>query len=355
VTTCGSSRDILSFSAEQLQNSGSMSKPIVSGQPELAPSRGIEIEPTPPEPPILVESIGTTNIVRYNGSYISVPQAAGPIDLASADLSTIPGLTIDATVRDARRRARGLLGTVYATLQDARRRARGILGAAMKLEHVNISGVQIAVRPDTTDLAVARSCLGGEFDLLRSLTLQFNFVIDGGGYIGTAAIALARMFPSATIVSLEPAVGNFEILSENVRPYANIVAINKALDAMVDKKRLYDRGTGECGYTIVPDPRDCRAPTFLQVADTTTIEALMDQFGARGIDIVKLDIEGAEKDVLEASAAWLPKTSVIAVELHDRIQAGCTAAFEAATQGMATARMGGDKVIAYPLAGQRAF
>ena len=67
-----------------------------------------------------------------------------------------------------------------------------------QIEEIDVAGVRLSVRRNTHDLETATSCLSGEFDLLGTLFKKtlFNFIIDAGGYIGTAAIALARMFPS---------------------------------------------------------------------------------------------------------------------------------------------------------------
>jgi Methyltransferase FkbM domain len=52
------------------------------------------------------------------------------------------------------------------------------------------------------------------------------------------------------------------------------------------------------------------------------------------IDILKLDIEGAEKKVFESGyEQWLPKVKVLIVELHDRMRSGCSeTVFKAVSQ-----------------------
>ena len=68
-----------------------------------------------------------------------------------------------------------------------------------------IGGVDLVLRRHTPDRYVARSCLEeGEFEPCIELlpTLQHDLIIDAGGYIGTAAIAFARAFPDARILTL---------------------------------------------------------------------------------------------------------------------------------------------------------
>ena len=48
------------------------------------------------------------------------------------------------------------------------------------------------------------------------------------------------------------------------------------------------------------------------------------------IDILKIDIEGAEKDVFEAETSWLEIVALIAIEFHDRFNSGTKRAFHQA-------------------------
>lgn len=57
------------------------------------------------------------------------------------------------------------------------------------------------------------------------------------------------------------------------------------------------------------------------------VKEVAQEFEHFHIDLLKLDIEGAEKEVfLHGSEEWLDQVDVIAVELHDRLEPGCRAA-----------------------------
>jgi len=62
-----------------------------------------------------------------------------------------------------------------------------------------------------------------------------------------------------------------------------------------------------------------------------TIPGLMSQYGLTRIDLLKLDIEGAEKELFAAASDWIDKVDAIAIELHDRFKRGCSQAFYNAT------------------------
>ena len=71
----------------------------------------------------------------------------------------------------------------------------------------------------------------------------------------------------------------------------------------------------------------------------------MIRMGLKFVDILKIDIEGAEKEVFENSVKWINKVGVIMAELHDNIKAGCSNAFFEATREFHGAFSQGEIVI----------
>jgi FkbM family methyltransferase len=206
---------------------------------------------------------------------------------------------------------------------------------------------RLSIRPCTPDLSVAVRCFTGEFaaPIAAAKPLRHKLIIDAGGYIGTAAIAFAEAFPEARIVTLEPSLDNFTILERNVRPYPNIVPLNKALGVTECVVPLRNRGTGEWGFSTVQQPADCPTAAILHTVPVTTIPALIQVFGASGIDLLKLDIEGAEFEILNTPHAWLAATRVLFAELHDRIVPGCGDAFARTSVGRSVVVSGREKVM----------
>ncbi len=234
--------------------------------------------------------------------------------------------------------ARSLLSGVGAILGSADvSGAASYLGGtarrSRKPVRVKVRSIPIFVRPCTPDLNVAKIGFSGEFDaaIAAARPLEHGFIIDAGGYIGTAAIILARAFPEATVVSLEPSRENFAILAMNVRDYPNVIALNVALGATEGRVQLVDRGTGEVGFSTVQAPADRASPPRLHESEVTTVPELMKRYHASGIDLLKLDVEGAEHDLLQGQPDWLAATRIVLAELHERIVPGCEAIFAAAT------------------------
>lgn len=217
------------------------------------------------------------------------------------------------------------------------------------LRVVTLGGVEVHIRAGSPDLKVAKSCLErGEFDPIKKLLpdLKYNFIIDAGGYIGTAAIALAKLYPSATIVTVEASSRNLDVLRRNISAFPQIRCLHAALVGAPRPIDLVDRGTGEWGFTTIAEPKDRPRTRFLETIPGITVEDILYANGKAGADIIKLDIEGGEIDVLNHSSSWLPKTRILVAELHERIAVGCEKAFDDATKGTKKIRIGIDKIAA---------
>lgn len=216
------------------------------------------------------------------------------------------------------------------------------------LSVMDANGIAVHFRENSPDQKVIRATLvRQELALLKELVPdpEFDFIIDAGGYIGTAAIALAMMFPQARVVTIEPSTENFAVLEKNIAPFGNIVAVNAALVGVGRQVNLYDRRTGEWGFTILQHPRDQNDVSEIQTVQGVTVSDLLARFDSAGIDVLKLDIEGGEREVFEHADPWIDKVGVIVAELHDRIQKGCKQAFDSKTTGMRDVFCKGEKVV----------
>jgi radical SAM protein with 4Fe4S-binding SPASM domain len=80
--------------------------PLLDGAENIDFESGqMSVSGTSKDLPILVESIGTFNIVRLRGEYLTIPQSLGPIDLTQVDPSELPGLARSRNLHAARRAA----------------------------------------------------------------------------------------------------------------------------------------------------------------------------------------------------------------------------------------------------------
>ena len=208
---------------------------------------------------------------------------------------------------------------------------------------VKISGTSLIVRSCSTDFEVALSALAlGEYDGIQISTVDVIF--DAGANIGSSAIAFRKLFPTATIICIEPEPGNIEILKKNAGKLGNVEIVEAALAADTNPRPLFNRGTGAWGFTVTES--DQVTSEVEESVSCVTVSSILEIHELDHIDILKLDIEGGEKEVLESSESWIESVKVVLAELHDRITPGCTDAFENATKYFEKSYVLGEKVVA---------
>jgi radical SAM protein with 4Fe4S-binding SPASM domain len=130
----------------------------------------------PPAPAQLVETVDAYNIVRFDGSYLGVPHALGPLDLAAQDLASLPGLLQGESLREIRHiiRARAAERGLPAAPQliealgvyNIVRFAGGYLGVPQALGPIDLSEQDLTALPGLlrgkTLTAVRNMILAGE-------------------------------------------------------------------------------------------------------------------------------------------------------------------------------------------------
>lgn len=213
-----------------------------------------------------------------------------------------------------------------------------------RLYRIKLHGFEVWVRSGTPDLRVAASTLGREFNgvITASAPPPGAVIIDAGGYIGTAAMKFAAAFPSCTIVTIEPAPDNLAILRRNVEGIANIVVVEAALAAASGTAALHDPGALEWGYTLSRGAR--RGTRVCATVRTTTLADVLATQATGPVVVLKLDVEGAERDVLASSEGWMDRVELVLAELHPHLAPDVAEVFKTATTGRTNGRLPGEKV-----------
>lgn len=190
-------------------------------------------------------------------------------------------------------------------------------GAANKCYRVPWPGKAgfVWLRAGTSDHKVYKQVLiEGELDPLNALAPKT--VLDGGANIGLSAVAFATAFRNATIVCVEPDDDNIKMIRRNTARFTDRVFVVKgAMWGHATRLRI-ENPTGEAwAFRVLEDPSG-------QIV-AHSIPELIRKFGFdSGFDIVKLDIEGSEREVFSGELDWMNQTRVVAVELHDWMTPG---------------------------------
>ena len=189
----------------------------------------------------------------------------------------------------------------------------------------NSSG-EVILRLGTTDVAAFEHVfVHREYDL--SLARDPLIIVDAGANVGMSAVFFAQRYPKAKIIAVEPDAKNFAVLLKNSQLFPCIVPVNAALwnsDGIVS---MHDGGGGSWGMQV----REDRAPAV--TVRSITLRTLLEEYAIEHVDLLKLDVEGAECEILQSASGWINHVSAICAELHDRFRPGCERAFNAATVG----------------------
>jgi FkbM family methyltransferase len=230
-------------------------------------------------------------------------------------------MRVNVRIQDAVRQLKYIYRFGQASAEDMLRK----LSVPNSTAEINVPGLAapVLVRTGTSDISTFDQIF---VELQYQLNIQgFNpeYIIDGGANAGYSTLYFASRYPHAKIVAVEPEPSNYEILRRNVASYENITPLHAAL---WNKKMLLN----------INNPGDDKNAFRVQQGNNSgagKVQALapldiMEAGELAKLDILKLDIEGAEKELFdENSSVWLDKTDLIIIELHDWFRNGCGTAF----------------------------
>lgn len=162
----------------------------------------------------------------------------------------------------------------------------------------------IAIRVPSTDAATFKKVF---VDQEYNLPVEFEpkTIIDAEANVGLASIYFANRFPHAQILAIEPESSNFEVLKKNVAPYSNIIALHVALWDKTERIRLVDPGIGNWGFRT-ESGTSSESVGEESMVQAVTVSDLIREYKLERISILKVDIEGSEKEVFSHSSDWKP-------------------------------------------------
>jgi FkbM family methyltransferase len=173
----------------------------------------------------------------------------------------------------------------------------------------------IVLRETGSDILTFQEVLRDEVykDVIRQMH-QCNTVIDLGANIGLTTLYFAHHFKSAQILAVEPNPDSYRMLQTNTGP---LTARCRTLQAAVWNKRQALTGdfSSPDHYSAFKTKESARA-----IDEGSIIGLPIDQLirisGFEMIDLLKVDIEGAEVQLFDGDLDWLNRIRAIAIEFH---------------------------------------
>ena len=183
--------------------------------------------------------------------------------------------------------------------------------------------VQLRIGSQSSDMAVFKQILGWEEykPVVQAYKNHFGAdaatIIDAGGNIGLTSLYFSAHFPEASIVSIEPDADNFNLLVTNLRQQTvdcvwgavwshngQLTMVNDFRDRLSWSRRVKEAET-EASRSI---------PAY-------SLMHIKTEHNFACIDILKMDIEGAEKEIFgQPNLDFLKHTKCVAIEIHDEFE-----------------------------------
>lgn len=145
-------------------------------------------------------------------------------------------------------------------------------------------------------------------------------IIDAGSNIGLTSVYLNSFFLNSKFIVIEPDISNFETMSYNLEE-------NKIQNVVKVKGGIWSKNTN---LKIKNDFRDQKDWSFRveEIDEDSGLKAysfnyLFEKYNVEEVDILKIDIEGSEKEVFLSEfsdLSYLKKVKCIAIEIHDEFK-----------------------------------
>ena len=187
--------------------------------------------------------------------------------------------------------------------------------ADMSVELVN--GQKYQIRPNTRDLnEVLAVGLGWEYRGIPTDLGTPKVIFDLGGHIGVFTVWARSLFPSARLVTIEPNPDNFRLLKENVAAngLSDTTTCLPAAVTAKDKKVKLFLSTNNNAHSLM-EGEGSVSSDYIEV-DGRSLEGLVKEYAPDFDYAIKMDIEGAEYEVLAASREFIQPAKFIVMEWH---------------------------------------
>ena len=164
-----------------------------------------------------------------------------------------------------------------------------------------------------------------------------KFIIDGGANIGLVSVYFLNLYPEVRILAVEPDAETMELCRKNLAGYSDRVTTFQGAIWSSAGKLSFQAGIQEWDNSV-RSPREGERGSI----EASTISSLIALGGGGAVDLLKLDIEGAEREVFGPTAQdWLPSVKNIVIELHGP---DCTDRFLSAMEPYAFEKSNQDNV-----------
>ena len=196
--------------------------------------------------------------------------------------------------------------------------------------------VWVRLGAKSSDLQILDEIVRGEYDF--NYPSRVSSIMDLGANVGYSALWFHKRYPEAQIICVEPDSANCKQLIRNVEGIGQIVLIRAAIGLEPGIVSLQDPGRRSSGLRTFETEQPARPIGWVP---SLSLGDLVRLAPTSRVDILKIDIEGAELELLSDSDTWRCSVASVVVETHERFRPGCDHAWNIFTAGWYVAQPNG--------------
>ena len=169
--------------------------------------------------------------------------------------------------------------------------------------------------PDGGVAKIAFRELGSSYRLDDIPFEDGDVVLDLGAHVGVVSIYLAKLYPGIKVFAFEPVPENYERLVRNIEANGvqdSVTAIEMAVTGDGRTLTLWGNlgeNSGGASALVPGGGEEYHVPSC-------TLEEIFQQYIPERCKLLKMDIEGAEYEVMAASNNLLKRVDYLALEIH---------------------------------------
>jgi FkbM family methyltransferase len=173
-----------------------------------------------------------------------------------------------------------------------------------------LGGLGVVCRDMTTDAEVFDDTFVGLYHMPPVALKAGAVILDLGANVGYTAAHYLVTVAHSRVIAVEMDEDNLRVCRENLTPFGSRATLLHA--AAWTSDGFIEYGGSEAWGLRIGDEKSAGS----RRATAKRVETILNEAGVDRVDFAKVDIEGAEAEVLRADAAWLRQVNVIMVEHH---------------------------------------
>lgn len=173
-----------------------------------------------------------------------------------------------------------------------------------------LAGGAVWCRPGPSDFAVLYDAFRQRYHQPPAELGVPRTILDLGSNVGFTVAQMAAAFRGARILGVELDRGNYELCRRNTAAFGPRCTILWGAAWRENGEVSYD-GPWQQAYRVVDGPRAGarRAPAH-------SVRSLIERFEGKPIDFLKMDVEGAEQEILPCAGEWIDQVRCLKIEIH---------------------------------------